>query len=235
MLKLLPNVPSVQEEVTLAEDAITGEPENSTTGSNHQTGDVNEINKLADESSESQYISITSAHPLPPAPPCPTLPHPATSYPTLPRPTLPHPTQTYPQTPPHPGGKFSDKRDIKIHKVRVDNFGRKENEEDCKTFLKEFNDVISVERVDGRDHSHGSYDVTFEDEKCARKFFKMKKIEYKERTLRRRLLYSCSLCPKSYYSLMCLYPHMTKDHGGDPFECSDCGKVFKKKEMHGGT
>ena len=37
VLKLLPNVPSVQEEVTLAEDAITGEPENSTTGSNHQT------------------------------------------------------------------------------------------------------------------------------------------------------------------------------------------------------
>ena len=70
VLKLLPNVPSVQEEVTLAEDAITGEPENSTTGSNHQTGDVNEINKLADESSESQYISITSAHPLHhPAPP----------------------------------------------------------------------------------------------------------------------------------------------------------------------
>ena len=182
VLKLIPNVPSVEEEATLlAEDAITREPENPfTTGSNDQTSDVNEINKPEDESES--------------------------------------------------GGKFSDKRDFKIRKVRVDNFGRKENVEDCKAFLKEFEDVISVERVDGREHSHGSYDVTFENEKCARKFFKIKKIKYKERTLRRRLLYSCSHCPKSYFSLLCLFPHVTKDHDGDHFECNDCGKTFSKKK-----
>ena len=52
VLKLLPNVPSVEEEATLlAEDAITREPENPfTTGSNDQTSDVNEINKPEDES-----------------------------------------------------------------------------------------------------------------------------------------------------------------------------------------
>ena len=139
VLKLLPNVPSVEEEATLAEDAITGEPENPfTTGSNDQTSDVNEINKPEDESES--------------------------------------------------GGKFSEKNDFKIRKVRVDNFGKKEKVEDCKAFLKEFDDVISVEKVDGREHSHKSYDVSFENEKCARKFFKIKKIKYKERTLRRRLL-----------------------------------------------
>ena len=118
---------------------------------------------------------------------------------------------------------------MKICKVRVENFDNKEKVEDCKTFLKEFNKVIDVEKVDVKENLHGSYDVTFEDKKCARNFLQMKKIKYKEGTLTRRLLYSCSHCPKGYYSLLCLYPHMTKDHGGDPFECSDCGKVFKKK------
>ena len=182
VLKLLPNVPSVEEEDAFTEDGIIGEPENSkTAGSNDQTGDLNEMNDKSEDESES-------------------------------------------------GEKFSDERDLQIRKVRVENFGRREKVEDCKTFLKEFNDVISVERVDVKKHSHGSYDVTFEDEECARKFFKMKKIKFKERTLRRRLLYSCSYCPKSYFSFVYLYRHVTKDHDGDHFECSDCGKVFSKKK-----
>ena len=92
---------------------------------------------------------------------------------------------------------FSGERDVKICKVRVENFGRKEKVEDCKTYLEQFNEVISVEQVDVKDNSQGFYDVTFEDEKSARKFVKIKKMIYKERTLRKRLLYSCSHCSKS--------------------------------------
>ena len=157
VLKLLPHVPSVEEDATLAEDAVT-----------------------ADESKS--------------------------------------------------GTRFSKEKDMKKNKVRVENFGRNEKVEDCKTFLTEFYEIISVERVVGKENSHGSYDVTFKDEECARKFLEIKKIKYKERTLRRRLLFSCSHCSKSYFSFVRLYSHVTKDHDGDHFECSDCGKVFSKKK-----
>ena len=120
---------------------------------------------------------------------------------------------------------FSDEKDVKICKVRVENFGRKGKMEDCKTYLTRFNKVISVEIVNVKDKSHGFYDVTFEDEESARKFVKIKKIKFK-----RRLLYSCAHCAKSYFSFLNLYSHVTKDHDGDHFECSDCGKVFLKKK-----
>ena len=127
VLKLLPNVPSVEEDGTIAEDAVTGEPGNSkTTGGSDQIGDVKDIDNMSAVKSKSRE-------------------------------------------------KFSKERDLKICKVRVENFGNKEKVEDCKTFLKEFNEVIDVEKVDVKENLHGSYDVTFEDEKCARKFFKMKK------------------------------------------------------------
>ena len=126
--------------------------------------------------------------------------------------------------------KFSEEKDVLICKVRVENFGRKEKVEECKTFLEKFDEVISVEKVVDKDNSQGFYDVTFQDEKSARKFVKIKKMKYKERTLRRRLLYSCSHCSKSYFSFLNLYSHVTKDHDGDDFKCSDCDKVFSKKK-----
>ena len=44
--------------------------------------------------------------------------------------------------------KFSKEKDLKMCKVRVENFGRKEKVEDCKTYLKKFNEVISVDKID---------------------------------------------------------------------------------------
>ena len=122
---------------------------------------------------------------------------------------------------------FSEEKDVEIFKVRVENFGSKEKVEDCKTYLTKFKKVISVEKVNVKDKSHGFFDVTFEDEESARKFVKIKKIKFK-----RRLLYSCAHCSKSYFSFLNLYSHVTKDHDGDGdhFECSDCGKVFSKKK-----
>ena len=182
VLNLLQYVPSVEEDATLAEDAVIGEPEHSlTTCNSEQTGNIKENNNKSTDESKS-------------------------------------------------GEKFSREKDMKRNKVRVENFGKNEKVEDCKTFLKEFYEIISVERVVGKENSHGSYDVTFKDEECARKFLEIKKIKYKERTLRRRLLFSCSHCSKSYFSFVRLYSHVTKDHDGDHFECSDCGKVFSKKK-----
>ena len=127
--------------------------------------------------------------------------------------------------------KFSEEKDVQICKVRVENFGRKEKVEECETFLKNFDAVISIEKVVDKDNWQRVYDVTFQDEKSARKFVKIKKMKYKERTLRRRLLYSCSHCSKSYFSFLNLYSHVTKDHDGDDFKCSDCDKVFKKRNI----
>ena len=127
--------------------------------------------------------------------------------------------------------KFSKEKDVKICKVRVENFGRKEKVEDCKTYLKKFNEVIGVDKIDVKNKLQGFYDVTFENEESAREFVKIKKIKYKERTLKRRLLYSCAYCSKSYFSFLNLYSHVIKVHDVDHFECSDCGKVFSKKKF----
>ena len=127
--------------------------------------------------------------------------------------------------------KFSKEKDVQICKVRVENCGRKEKVEECETFLKNFDAVISIEKVVDKDNWQRFYDVTFQDEKSARKFVKIKKMKYKERTLRKRLLYSCSHCSKSYLRFLNLYSHVTKDHDGDHFKCSDCDKVFSKKKL----
>ena len=76
--------------------------------------------------------------------------------------------------------KFSEEKDVKICKVRVENFGRKEKVEDCKTYLKKFKEVICIDKFDVKDKMEGFYDVTFENEVSAREFAKIKKIKYKE-------------------------------------------------------
>ena len=126
--------------------------------------------------------------------------------------------------------KFSSERDMNNRKVRVENFSGKEKVEDCEAFLKTFEKVVFVERIVNNKKSYGVYDVAFEDSNCANEFLKIKKLKYKKTLLRKRLLYSCSHCSKSYVSFLCLYDHVTKEHDGDHFECSDCGKLFSRKK-----
>ena len=59
VLKLLPHVPSVEEDATLAEDAVIGEPEHSlTTCNSEQTGNIKENNnKSTDESKSGEKFS----------------------------------------------------------------------------------------------------------------------------------------------------------------------------------
>ena len=87
-----------------------------------------------------------------------------------------------------------------------------------------------MERIVSNKKSYGVYDVAFEDSNCANEFLNIKKLKYKKTLLRKRLLYSCSHCSKSYVSFLCLYDHVTKEHDGDHFECSDCGKLFSRKK-----
>ena len=126
--------------------------------------------------------------------------------------------------------KFSSERDMNNRKVRVENFSGKEKVEDCEAFLKTFEKVVFVERIVNNKKSYGVYDVAFEDSNCANEFLNIKKLKYKKTLLRKRLLYSCSHCSKSYVSFLCLYDHVTKEHDGDHFECSDCGKLFSRKK-----
>ena len=188
----------------------------------------------------------TTPHPTPPCPtlphptpPFPTLPHPTSSYPTLPNHTLPHPTPSYESADESKGpmegvvqkfNKFSSVKDMKMNKVRVENFSIKEKVEDCEAFLKTFKKIVSVERIVSNKKSHRVYDVAFEDRDCANDFYAIKKLKYKKTFLRKKLLYSCSHCSKSYISYLCLKSHVSKEHDGNQSECSDCGKVFSRRK-----
>ena len=152
VLKLLQNVPSVEEDVELSEDAVTGEPENSkTTGSSRLTSSI-EDNNDADESTDESEGELK-------------------------RKTAKTKSRK----------EFCEKTDMKIQIVRVENFDRKEKVEDCKAFLTKFNKVIGVERIVGQRKLYRPYDVAFEDEESANEFFKIKKIRFEERLLRRKL------------------------------------------------
>ena len=51
-----------------------------------------------------------------------------------------------------------------------------------------FKKVVGVERIMSNKKSHGVYDVAFEDSDCANEFSNIKKLKFKKKLLRRRLL-----------------------------------------------
>ena len=190
---------------------------------------VPSVDEVVEVSGDADKSSLHTPYPYPTLPNL-TTPHPTTPCPTLPHPTPPYPTQPHPTQPYESADESKRPMNMKNRKVRVENFSSKEKVEDCEAFLKTFKKVISVERIVSNKKAHGVYDVAFEDGDCAKEFYLIKKLKYNKTLLRKKLLYSCLHCSKTYISYLSLNSHVSKEHDGDQSECSDCGKVFSRRK-----
>ena len=121
-------------------------------------------------------------------------------------------------------------------KVTVRNFQKKAPVDDCESFLKQFNGVQMVKqevfykKKSSIEVFKGSYEVTFKDSDCAAKFVNLPVVKFGKQNLKKKLLYSCCHCSRSYVFKQKLSQHIARFHIKRSFQCHACPKKFGRQD-----